>query len=109
MREVALLVAHLGLGEVSRFAPVLQLRGTWMSLKEQLCPATCVHHLRRSYQKRKEREQRRFRERKSDSTVTAWTLGKGLFCNYKAYTCNTKLDFVSPYPKGNHGGTYIDP
>jgi len=99
MEEVALLVAYLGLGKVSRFAHVFQLRGTWMSLKEHLCPATCVHHLmRRSDQKGKEREQRRYRERKSD-TVTAWTLGKGLFYNYKAYRCNTKLDLLSSLPK----------
>jgi hypothetical protein len=107
MQVVALLVAHLGLGKVSRFAPVLQLRGTWISLKEQLCPATCVHHLRRSDQKGKEREQGRYRERKSD-TVTAWTLGKGLFCNYKAYRCNTKFDLLSYLPKGK-SWWHIDP
>jgi hypothetical protein len=57
--------------------------------------------------RREKKESRGDKERKSD-TVTAWTLGKGLFCNYKAYRCNTKLDLLSYLPKGK-SWWHIDP
>jgi len=99
MQQVALLVAHLGLGKASRFAPVLQLRGTWMSLKEQLCPATCEDHIRRE---KKESRGDIGKEKVILSLRGPW--GRACFATTRLTDAILSWTCCTPYPKGNHGG-----